>query len=154
MKVARTAKQRKHQSTEEILRYRPTPVSRATVRRHYFLWRRERGIPWRCDMEDCAFHTQPLKWRGSKLPLILDHASGNNLDNSPQNLRYLCPNCDSQLSTRGGRNRGRVAEARDGSYILMDRDGRRHYHLLVEAGHLQITGYAPTVIVSATIPSK
>ena len=46
-----------------------------------------------------------------QLPLILDHANGVRHDNRPDNLRYLCPNCDSlQTVTRGGANRGRVQD--------------------------------------------
>jgi len=62
-------------------------------------------------------------------------------------LRYLCPNCDSQLSTRGGRNRGRVVEAGDGRYVLGTRDGRRHFHMIAETGHFKFTGHAPTITV-------
>jgi hypothetical protein len=48
-------------------------------------------------------------WNGRRLPLILDHASGNARDNRVENLRLLCPNCDSQNDeTRGGANAGRV----------------------------------------------
>ena len=74
--------------------------------------------------------TQPLRWMGLVLPLILDHVNGNNRDNTPSNLRYLCPNCDSQLATRGGANRGRVLEAVEGKYVLLSRDGKRECHLL------------------------
>jgi hypothetical protein len=148
MKSARDVRTQRHWSTEELLRYRLKAVSRATIRRHYVLWRQQQGIAPHCDMEDCVFHTQPLKWRNNDLPLILDHINGNNLDNSPKNLRYLCPNCDSQLSTRGGRNRGRVAEAGDGTYVLLDSDGRRHRYIIVETGRLKLTGHPPTIIVS------
>ena len=141
-------KQRRIGGWQEVLCYRPTPTSRATVRRHYAKWRQERDIPPRCDIASCVFHEQPLTWGGRPLPIILDHANGNNLDNSPKTLRYLCPNCDAQLSTRGGLNRGRVAEAKDGQYVLMDRDGKRHFHLLVEPRHIKLTGYAPQVVVS------
>jgi len=148
MKRMRKVTQQKQRSIEDVLRYRPMSASRATIRRHYALWREGTGIPPRCDMEDCPYYTQPLIWRGKDLPLILDHANGNNLDNSPTNLRYVCPNCDSQLSTRGGRNRGRVAEAGDGTYVLLDRDGRRHQHIILEPTRLRLTGYPPTVIVA------
>ena len=57
------------------------------------------------------------------LPLILDHREGNRYDNNPGSLRLLCPNCDSQLTTRGGANKGRVAEIIPGGYTLRNRDG-------------------------------
>lgn len=130
----------------DVLCYDLHPVSRATVRRHYARWREAQGIPARCDMPECEFHRTPLVWRGDRLPLILDHANGNRFDNSPQNLRYVCPNCDSQLSTRGGRNRGRVSMADSGSYLLLDRSGRTHLHLIPKTGSLTLTGFAPTVV--------
>jgi len=147
MKSDRT-KLPKRRMTEEVLRYSPVPANRSTVRRHYAIWRADKGLPVRCDIESCPFHTQPLLWCGRALPVILDHANGNNLDNRPKNLRYVCPNCDAQLSTRGGANRGRIVEAVDGKYVLMSRDGRRHYHLLPEPARLRITTYAPTVVIT------
>ena len=83
------------------------------------------------------------------MPVILDHINGNRRDNSPKNLRYLCPNCDAQLLTRGGLNRGRVLAAEEGKYVLVDRDGKRHFHLIVEAGRFKLTGYPPDVIVTS-----
>jgi hypothetical protein len=62
-------------------------------------------------------------WNGKSLPLILDHIEGNRYDNLPASLRYLCPNCDSQLPTRGGANRGRVKGVSENGYILRNRDG-------------------------------
>ena len=154
MTSLRNIKKRRRLTTDELLCYRPTSVSRSSVRRHYALWRERQGIPPRCDMEHCQFHTQPLLWLGQALPLILDHANGNSLDNSPKNLRYLCPNCDSQLSTRGGRNRGRVLEAGEGKYVLASRDGKRHYHLIAETGRFQITGHAPMITIGPSTPQR
>lgn len=140
--------------SDQVLRYSSKPASRSTVRRHYAQWRLKQRMPVRCDMTDCVFHTQPLIWLGKPLPLILDHINGNNLDNSPQNLRYVCPNCDAQFSTRGGGNRGRVQEAGDGKYVLMSRDGKRHYHLIAETGHYHLTGHAPAVTVTPSGSGK
>jgi hypothetical protein len=64
-------------------------------------------------------------WRGQPLTLILDHINGNNTDNRPENLRLLCPNCDSLLSTRGGKNKGRVRERGENHFLLVEPDGRR-----------------------------
>lgn len=38
-------------------------------------------------------------WNGQKLVLILDHINGINNDNRLSNLRFVCPNCNSQLLT-------------------------------------------------------
>jgi hypothetical protein len=128
-------------SSDDVLRYRQTPANRSTVRRYYAQWRKEQGQPPICDTPACQFHTEPLKWIDKDLPLILDHKNGNCLDNRPKNLRYLCPNCDSQLSTRGGLNRGKVHEANEGTYVLMSREGKRQYHLIAEPGHIRIQGH-------------
>lgn len=46
------------------------------------------------------------EWQKCPVPLILDHISGNSQDWSLSNLRMVCPNCDAQLPTYKGRNRG------------------------------------------------
>lgn len=47
------------------------------------------------------------EWNNKKLVLILDHINGVNNDNRIENLRLVCPNCNSQLSTFCGRkNKG------------------------------------------------
>ena len=147
VKAERIVKSAKARPSTEVLRYHPNPISRATVRRHYAKWRQEQGLAVRCDNPTCSFHAQPLVWGGKPLPLILDHVNGNSRDNRPANLRFLCPNCESQLPTRGGANRGRVVEAVEGKYTLLSRDGRLDYHLFPEAGPLNITGHAPSISV-------
>jgi len=50
-------------------------------------------------------------WNGKPLVLILDHINGINNDNQLENLRFLCPNCNSQTTTfcRGaGRKRSQI----------------------------------------------
>src|SRR5262249_46297092 len=75
------------------------------------------------------FYTKPLVWNGESLPLILDHKEGNRLDNRPEKLRYLCPNCDSQLTTRGGLNKGRVEGAAEDRFTIITDEGNRKHEL-------------------------
>ena len=69
-------------------------------------------------------------WNDKPLRPILDHVSGNSRDNSPENLRFLCPNCDSQNhETKGGANAGRIKSInKKGSYQVKNRDGNVAAH--------------------------
>ena len=44
-------------------------------------------------------------WLGLPLALVLDHVDGDPTNNRRENLRLVCPNCDSQLPTYKSRNR-------------------------------------------------
>jgi hypothetical protein len=39
------------------------------------------------------------EWNGKKLSMVLDHINGYHQDNRLENLRLLCPNCNSQEPT-------------------------------------------------------
>lgn len=56
-------------------------------------------IPYKCQECGCAD-----QWRGKKLSLVLDHINGISNDHRLINLRFLCPNCNSQTDTFCGRN--------------------------------------------------
>lgn len=51
----------------------------------------EMGRPYVC--EDC---NSGASWNGKTLMLQVDHINRNWLDDSPENIRFLCPNCHSQ----------------------------------------------------------
>jgi len=51
------------------------------------------------------------QWTGT-IPLVADHIDGNWRNNSEENLRLICPNCDSLSKTYGGANRGNGRENR------------------------------------------
>ena len=123
---------------ESRLRYTMERVSPSTIKRDYARWRRKHGILDRCDMSGCHFQTAPLIWNGQSLTLILDHISGVNSDNRPENLRYLCPNCNSSLPTHGGGgNKYRVEKSR-GGFALRRKDGKKDYTLVAESGAYEI----------------
>jgi HNH endonuclease len=54
----------------------------------------------------CAICGGANSWLGLPLALVLDHIDGNPTNNCRENLRLVCPNCDSQLATYKSRNRG------------------------------------------------
>jgi hypothetical protein len=94
----------------------------STVRPHYDRYRKENNLPIRCDNPECTFHTQPLMWNKKPLPVILDHIDGCSNNNSPDNLRYLCPNCDSQLATtRAGANKNRIQDRGENGYSIVEK---------------------------------
>ena len=45
------------------------------------------------------------EWVGKPIPLDVDHIDGNNKNNLPKNLRFLCPNCHRQTDTWGNKKR-------------------------------------------------
>jgi hypothetical protein len=136
----------------DVLIYSKATVSRATIRRRYQAWRKEQGLPNRCDNDQCKFHTEPLVWNGEPFTPILDHRNGNNSDNRPKNLRYLCPLCDAQLvETRGGANKGRVEKAEGGFAIRNKSTGLRGFTLIAKAAHYEISTQPVTIERAAII---
>lgn len=107
----------------EVLCYN-SGKSRKTVKSYFFAWRAEQNppIPERCDNPECDFYSSPLVWNGKKLKPILDHIDGAHKNNSPKNLRLLCPNCNSQQETHGGGNKDRI-EYSEGGYARKRKDG-------------------------------
>lgn len=53
---------------------------------------------------ECAICEQKGEWHGQKLVMVLDHINGVRDDHREENLRMLCPNCNSQQETFAGRS--------------------------------------------------
>ena len=104
----------------------------------------------RCDNKQCIFHSSPMIWNSKGLKPILDHVSGNSRDNSPENLRLLCPHCDSQNhETKGGANAGRIKRINSkGSYQVNNRDGSVAAHA---AGELFVTEESILLLGARTV---
>ena len=64
---------------------------------------RDEIVPYIC--HECDFDPNKQKWNSKKLVLILDHINGVSNDHRKKNLRFLCPNCNSQTSTFAGRRK-------------------------------------------------
>jgi len=60
---------------------------------------KEKLIPY-----ECAFCGNEGEWKKKNLSLVLDHINGVKKDNRLENLRFVCPNCDSQLPTFKSKN--------------------------------------------------
>lgn len=89
----------------EVARKRPveevlcqnSKVSQTCLRRTV---RREETL----DLTKCSICGINNVWNNKPMQLILDHINGVNNDNRVENLRMICPNCNSQLETTGSRN--------------------------------------------------
>lgn len=64
----------------------------------------------------CAICSCIGEHNGLELKFILDHIDGNSEHNKKENLRFVCPNCDSQLPTYKAKNRGKGRHARRARY--------------------------------------
>ena len=83
-------------SDEEVFKLNSS-VGQSTLRRRYLS---KNYTEYRCAI--CSM--LPI-WQGKELVLTLDHIDGNHHNNVISNLRWICPNCDRQLDTYGGRNK-------------------------------------------------
>jgi predicted RNA-binding Zn-ribbon protein involved in translation (DUF1610 family) len=46
------------------------------------------------------------EWEGKSLVLDVHHYNGDSLDNRPENIDFMCPNCHSQTDNYGAKNIG------------------------------------------------
>ena len=61
-------------------------------------------------------------WNGEEIPLVMDHVDGNPENWNLSNLRLVCGNCDMQLPTYKGKNRGSGRHCRRQRY----KDGKSY----------------------------
>ena len=71
--------------------------TRSFVKRHLIETRGDK-------CEDCGFSGVNRKTGNSIIQM--DHVNGNCFDNTPKNLKLLCPNCHAMTETYGALNRG------------------------------------------------
>lgn len=110
-------------SPDEVL-VDPCPCGSAYVRR---LVKRERIFPYCC--AKCGL----TEWQGEPITLQLDHINGVHSDCRRENLRWLCPNCHSQTSTWGAKQRRRRCQdcgrqvTRKSTYCLRCANARKKH---------------------------
>jgi len=61
----------------------------------------------------CSECGQGPKWKGRPLVMVLDHINGVPDDHRKENLRLLCPNCNSQTDTFAGRKNRKCPKCGD-----------------------------------------
>lgn len=78
-------------------------VEKSTYSRSHLKTRiiKENILTYKCD--ECGLGPH---WKNKKLVLILDHINGVKNDHRLENLRFLCPNCNSQQKTFCRKNKG------------------------------------------------
>jgi len=91
---------------------KPTPYEQVLVENSSFARKTARRAILRAGLIEykCAICGLDPIWNGKPISLRLDHINGVRNDHRLKNLRFLCPNCDSQTDTYGSRNCERAPE--------------------------------------------
>lgn len=63
----------------------------------------------------CSICGMDNHWNNNILNFILDHIDGDCTNDKEENLRLICPNCDSQLPTFKSKNRNSGRKFRNGA---------------------------------------
>lgn len=70
----------------------------------------------------CEICGQNEDWYGTKIVHILDHINGDPYDNRINNLRILCPNCNSTLDTNCAKNGNKkIYDSKNNEYLSAKR---------------------------------
>lgn len=104
-----------------------SPVTRTTIKRFCINYNL---IPLNCSI--CSLKDE---WNNKKLVLILDHINGISNDHRIENLRFLCPNCNSQSETFAGKNKTYQIQK---SVILINEEKSNQSHPLIARRKIKI----------------
>ena len=91
---------------EKVKEIKEGKVNQSKTLKKYLL----RTKPHQCEI------CNKTRWNKQPIPITMDHIDGNSENNNLDNLRLICPNCDAQLPTYKGRNKGNGRHARRQRY--------------------------------------
>ena len=97
----------KEQTVKQWLETGDTGCKVATTIRNavrYYIYKKQNNC--------CQICGIPNTWNNKELKFILDHIDGDASNNFENNLRLICPNCDSQLDTYKSKNKNSVRKHR------------------------------------------
>lgn len=62
---------------------------------------------------NACLHCGITEWNNKPITFQFDHIDGNSDNNTPENIRMLCPNCHSQTETYGVKNKNNANSYRN-----------------------------------------
>lgn len=105
--------QQKYQQSEKIRVWLETGEGIAGTHKNHYM----RNYIAEQQENRCSICMELDTWQGEPLVLILDHIDGDSTNNWRNNLRLVCPNCDSQLPTYKAKNKGQGRHVRRTRYV-------------------------------------
>ena len=78
--------------------------------KHARQWIKKRILKYNLLENKCSLCDQKPIWQEKVLIMVLDHINGINNDYRIENLRFLCPNCNSQQKTFCRKKNGQIAQ--------------------------------------------
>ena len=104
--------QQEHQQHQKVLQWLETGEANPGSHRNHYV----RTFIYTAQLGACALCGIDSQWQGKELVFVLDHIDGNSENNRRENLRLVCPNCDSQLETYKAKNKGNGRHTRRQRY--------------------------------------
>ena len=73
---------------------------------------------WLMNKNPSCWNCGITEWNNNTIVFDVEHIDGNYMNNTPNNLELLCPNCHSQTKTYKNKNKGKGRHTRRNEYKL------------------------------------